>query len=163
MKQIFNEKIFENFDDKKNLYKNNKPFCHITIFNFLEKDFAKKIEKELNLQNFFLSDSDLYKFFRTQDFKNLKENNFYLKKLENFFLSEKFLDFIKTITNKKISKKKISLHSLKLINTNYLLPHNDKVEKRKLAFVLNFTKNWERGKGGELALFSSQKNNPKKS
>ena len=162
MTQLFNEKIFENLDEKKIKFQTNKPFCHIVFSNFFEKNFAEKLRKEVLKQNFFLTENDLYKFFRTCDFKNLNNENLNLKKLENIFFSKKFLEFLKKITDKSISKKKITLHALKLLNTNYLLPHNDKVEKRKLAFVLNLTKNWEEKKGGELVLFSCYKKSPKK-
>ena len=36
-------------------------------------------------------------------------------------------------------RNKIDMHSLKLENTNYLLCHDDRVEMRKLAFVINFS------------------------
>ena len=73
----------------------------------------------------------------------------------NLMVISGFLEF------EKLSKDKIDLHSLKLKDTNYLLCHDDDVGDRKIAFIINLSKEWDREMGGELQLFDSIDGEPK--
>ena len=64
------------------------------------------------------------------------------------------------MTNTNLSRTKYELHSLKLTNTDYLLCHDDKVQGRKIAFIINLSKDWTEKDGGQLELFNSKNNEP---
>jgi len=143
----------------KDEFKSSPFFSHLSLNDFLIKEKAQNLLKELKKEDYYLEENDLYKFFRTIDFKN--SNNEIIIEFRNFLLSNEFRKFIEEITNSKINDKKMDLHSLKLENTNYLLCHDDFIENRKFAFIFNFTKNFTKEDGGELEFFESENNMPK--
>lgn len=156
-----NSKYIENSYEYSKEFENNKPFAHLNLNNFFIEEKLEDIYEEIKNLDFYLEDHDLYQFLRTVDFKNLKNNekisNFY-----NFIFSKEFISFIEEITNTKLSTKKGDLHSLRLQNTHYLLCHDDQVENRYLAFVINLSKDFKKDNGGSLDLFESENSRPKK-
>ncbi len=141
----------------KEEFVSNLPFEHLSIENFLIEKKVKELKKAINKEDFYLEEHDLYTFMRTIDFENFNDKA--IKEFREFFLSSNFIEFIEKITNTKLDKNKIDLHSLKLSNTNYLLCHDDKVQDRKIAFILNLSENWTKKDGGELEFFEANKNN----
>ena len=113
------------------------------------------IEASLKLETYYEESSDLYEFLRTVDFKNTK--NKVIFEFRKFLLSVEFIVFLEKITSLKFIQNKIDMHSLKLENTHYLLCHDDRVESRKLAFVINFS-NFEEKDGGALEFFKMNPN-----
>ncbi len=142
----------------KDEIKNNKPFAHTSIPNFLVEKKANEIYDILVKQNYYLEDHDLYQFLRTVHFKNIKSKE--IKEILDSIFSEEFVSFIEKISGCKLSKKQRELHSLNFTNGHYLLCHDDKVQGRKIAFIVNLSKNWTKKDGGELELYYSKKGEP---
>ena len=142
----------------KNKFSCNKPFRNLSIPNFLDEKLARKIKNALKKEEYYIEENDLYKFQRIIDFKYL--NNKALKEFRNNLLSEEFISYIENLTNTKLKRNKIDLHSLKLLNTYYLLCHDDDVLGRKTAFILNLSENWGKKDGGNLELFECKNKNP---
>lgn len=139
----------------KSEFKLSKNFSHLSIDNLFLENKLREIELELTKERYYIEESDLYKFLRTIDFKN--NQNKKIIELRNFLKSTEFIEYIEKITELKLKKEQIDLHSLKLENTHYLLCHDDQVQNRKIAFVINFS-NFEEKDGGLLELFEIDKN-----
>ncbi len=142
----------------KNKFSCNKPFNNLSIPKFLDEKLARKIKNALKKEEYYIEENDLYKFQRTVDFKHLKNKT--LKELRNNLLSEEFISYIENLTNTKLKRNKIDLHSLKLLNTHYLLCHDDDILGRKIAFILNLSENRSTKDGGNLELFECKNNKP---
>ena len=159
---MFIMKFRVNLDGKKindlsKEFLKNYPFEHLSINNFLDEKNAKKILEEIKKEDFYTEEHDLYKFDRTVDLRN--SDNQYLLSFREYLLSEEFISIIEKITNVQVKRGKIELHSLKLFDTDYLLCHDDQVQDRKIAFILNLSSNWEDKYGGNLELFDSSSDN----
>lgn len=140
----------------KEKFNNSLPFEHISIENFLKENLANKLKEALKNEEYYVEDHDLYRFLRTEDFNKAKSN--ILRELKEFFLSEDCIKFFENITKTKISRNRMDLHSLKLLKTHYLLCHDDQVEKRKFAFIIQLSEDFTEKDGGELELFNYDKN-----
>lgn len=138
-------------------FQKSKPFPHISLDNFLIEEKANLLLKSLKEEKYYLEENDLYQFLRTKDFKNTK--NKIIIEFREFLLQKETIEFFEYLTKSKINKNNIDLHSLKLVNTNYLLCHDDRVLGRQFAFIFNFNKNWNKENGGEFEIFNSDSNN----
>ena len=155
-----NKEVIQNEINLKNNFKENKPFEHISINNFLIEEIAIKLKREILNEEFYLEDHDLYQFLRTVDIKNLKSD--FLKEFREFIFSKEFVEFISNIVSEKLSSKKGDLHALKLLNTHYLLCHDDQVQDRSVAFILQLSETFSKKEGGSLDLFdTNEKQEPK--
>jgi len=158
LKDWINLKYLENknIENLKLEFNSTIQFSHISINDFFLESKLIEIQNELKSENYYLEETDLYQFYRTIDFKN--STNKKILEFRNFLMSDDFINYIEQITNLKLIKNKIDLHSLKLQNTNYLLCHDDRVENRKIAFIINFS-NFKEEDGGILELIEIDKEN----
>lgn len=145
-KYLSNEEII-NLNKK---FKSSENFSYLSIDDFFIKEKLLEVEKSLKVEKYYLEDSDLYQFFRTVDFKNSKNKEIF--EFRYFLLSNDFKEFLEKITSLNFVSGKIDMHSLKLKNGNYLLCHDDQVESRKLAYVINFS-DFNEKDGGKLDFF----------
>ncbi len=144
----------------KTQFQTNKPFEHISILDLFNPNNLEELIKELNKLDYYLEDHDLYQFLRTVDFKHIQNEK--VKEFRDFIFSEDFVSIIEKIVGFDLVRNKGDLHSLKLGNTHYLLCHDDQVQDRSIAFILNLSVNWKEEYGGSLDLFSvDSKNEPK--
>lgn len=150
--------IFKKKVDYSKEFKTAKPFEHICIFPFLKEEKIKELQKALEKEEFYLEDNDLYQFLRTIDFKQL--NNPVIQEFRNFIFSKEFTSFMSTLTSESLSQHTGSLHSLLLTQGHYLLPHDDRVENRSIAFILYLCEKFNTKDGGSLDLFNSENNLP---
>ncbi len=131
-------------------------YPHLSLDNFLIEEKALKLYEALKNEDYYLEDHDLYQFLRTIDFKNTK--NKLINEFRNFLMEDETISFFEKLTNSKINKKIMDLHSLKLLDTHYLLCHDDLVLGRQFAFIFNLSKNWTKEFGGEFEVFASDEN-----
>lgn len=148
--ELLEEKKIKQINNK---FLRAKPFEYVSIDNFLNKDKAKLLQKTLEKEEYYLEDHDLYQFLRTEDFK--KTENQSIITFRNFLLSEEFISFLEKLTSSKIKRNHLDLHSLKLLDTNYLLCHDDMVEGRQFAFIFNLSEEFEKKDGGAFEIFDS--------
>ena len=136
-----------------------EPFPHAIINNFLKKEKAIAILKALKKEEFHIKESDLFTFFQTHDFKNTK--NKVIHHFRDFLTSGEFLKYLSNITQLHLEKDNFDMFGTIYQNTNYLLPHDDRLETRKVAYIyyLNTLKKHE---GGSLSLYQSKKGKPTK-
>ncbi|MEK6760346.1 MAG: 2OG-Fe(II) oxygenase family protein [Nanoarchaeota archaeon] len=138
-----------------NIKKFSKPFKTILIENFLDIKDAMKIFSELKKEKFELKESDLFKFKQTKDLQFSKN-----KILRNFysFLEKDFQKNAETFFGKKLSGK-IDFAGTLYEKTDYLLPHDDRLESRKIAYIY-YLSSLGKNDGGELVFYSSKNNIP---
>lgn len=130
------------------------PFPHLVIDNFFDQKDLKKIKREILKEKFEYKDSDLFSLHQTKDFESTE--NKILQKFRNFLMSKEFISKIESMTGIKLSLNKISIAGNLYKNSNYLLCHDDRLEGRKIAFIIYLNET----RGGELGLFSSKNEKP---
>jgi len=135
-----------------------KPFPHIQIPHFLHSDFTVDLLQSLQKEQFFPKESDLFKFHQTNDFARTEIQ--LISFLRKQLLSKNFLNNLEKITGTKL-RKKIDLHGTLYRDTDFLLCHDDKLQGRKIAFMLYLTSLKKRD-GGALELYSAKTGQPKK-
>ncbi len=147
-----NPVYLKNVSGLKKQFSSNKPFPHLVLGSF----FTKKISntaKQLLKEKFHEQNSDLFQFQQTDDCKNAKLPA--VKDFYKFFSSKEFIQFISQITNTKL--KFIDMSGFIYDDTDYLLPHDDRLSGRKIAYILNLTENFTRADGGALQFFKGRK------
>jgi len=135
----------------KRSFKSAKPFPHLVLPNFFNN--AKELKSALLREKFHYQNSDLFQFHQTNDCSKAK--NKVVQDFYKFFGSKDFLNFISEITGKKL--KSINMSGFIYGDTDYLLPHDDRLEGRKIAYVVNLSENFKNENGGALALFKGKK------
>ena len=131
----------------------NKSFPYLIINNFLDKRFAIKLLNELKNENFEFKNSDLFEFYQTKDLENT--NNTKLMAFYDMLNSKEFKNYLLKLTGVK-ALAKIDCSGFIYKNTNYLLPHDDRLETRKLAYVY-YLSEFKKKDGGSLDLFNKEK------
>lgn len=139
-------------------FKTALPFEHLALRDFFNKDKLKKLKSQLYKENFIYKECDLFNINQTNDLKS--SNNQIIIEFYNFFSSKDFTEYINKITGIEIYQK-IDMAGLLLNNTGYLLPHDDELERRKIAYVVNLSEKLKIKDGGSLELFDSKNKLPK--
>ena len=139
---------------KINFYK-SQPYNYLSLDNFLLEGRAEILLKTLKDEDYYIEDSDLYQFLRTVDFKDMKHP--ILREFREFLKSDETIQFFEKMLGSKISKKIVDSHSLKLLNTHYLLCHDDLVLGRQFAFIFNLSKDFNEKDGGQFEIFDTNK------
>jgi prolyl 3-hydroxylase /prolyl 3,4-dihydroxylase len=131
----------------------SEPFPHLELKHFFNEDKLIKVLKALSKEKFILKDSDLFTFFQTNDL-SLTRNNILIE-FRNFIKSKEFRSYLSKITKKQYSGN-VDMFGTLYRDTNYLLPHDDRLEKRKLAYFVYFS-NLSVKSGGSLNLCANNK------
>ncbi|OAG33056.1 hypothetical protein NEIG_00874 [Nematocida sp. ERTm5] len=104
------------------------PFYHRVIDNFLPKDIFDNVVKEARSSEFFKKHTDLFHFYQTNELKNDVRFQPFLK-----FLRLGMNTDLKNI-NKNVENEEMDLFSSVYRAGDFLLPHDDCVSGRVLAF-----------------------------
>lgn len=141
----------KNVGSLKKDFKSAKPFPHLVLPNFFKN--AKELKSALLKEKFHYQNSDLFQFYQTNDC--IKAKTGVVQDFNKFFGSKEFLSFISEITGKKLTS--IDMSGFIYGDTDYLLPHDDRLEGRKIAYVVNLSENFTEENGGALVLFKEKK------
>ena len=147
-----NPVYLKNIAGLKKQFASNRPFPHLVLGNFFSKKINKVADAVLK-EKFYEYNSDLFQFQQTDDCKNAKQPA--IKAFYKFFSSKEFIQFISQITNIKL--KSIDMSGFIYDDTDYLLPHDDRLAGRKIAYILNLTRNFSKSDGGALQFFKGNK------
>ena len=149
-KKYKNKKILEELQKQ---FHSNSPFPHLVLPDFLNTEKLTKILPALTKEEFIEKEGDLFKFMQTHDFatSSLPE----LQDIRTFLSSDAFLSYIETLTKTKLKKNSIDISASLYQNTDYLLPHDDQLENRKVAFHL-YLSDLEDHDGGKLILYKTK-------
>ncbi len=132
----------------------NKPFSYLVLEGFFKDNFISDVTSELLNEKFVFQESDLFSFKQTNDL--LLSKNDKIKEFYNLINSKEFKEYLFNITGIKAFGK-IDSSCFIYSNGDYLLPHDDRLEKRKIAYVLNLSKNFTKLDCGSLDFFSANK------
>ncbi|HLC72449.1 MAG TPA: 2OG-Fe(II) oxygenase family protein [Candidatus Nanoarchaeia archaeon] len=141
----------------KEQFAKNKPFPYYIFEDFLLPDKAMEIRKALMTLPFEEKDADLFFFAQTEDLLRTQES--LIRGFINFLQSEELQALIATITGKKLAPT-IDAFGAVYPPTGYLLPHDDQLEGRSIAYVYNLSQGFKKSNGGALELFSTKEHKP---
>jgi Rps23 Pro-64 3,4-dihydroxylase Tpa1-like proline 4-hydroxylase len=130
-----------------------KPFPHIRLSDFFESKDVKRVEQALRKERFVGAEADLFSFRQCNDVKRSKHK--VLQGLRAYLRSKEFLVWLSYVTGESLSNE-LDLSGFIYSDTDHLLPHDDKLEGRKIAFVINFS-TLKPSQGGQLDLFKGNK------
>jgi Rps23 Pro-64 3,4-dihydroxylase Tpa1-like proline 4-hydroxylase len=137
----------------------NKPFPHLVLKNFFNTKKITPVLFALENEEYIFKNTDLFQFKQTKtDIESSNDKE--LKDFYSFFSSKEFGEYISKITGLKITLGKIDMSGFVYGKTDYLLPHDDRLEGRKIAYVLNLSKKFRKSDGGKLQLFDTKNKKP---
>ncbi|MBI2147056.1 2OG-Fe(II) oxygenase [Candidatus Woesearchaeota archaeon] len=127
------------------------PFPHIVLHDFLLPGKAEQLRAALLGETWGLKDADLFRFHQTKDIRY--SGSPLIKEYHAFFSSQEFRSLISAITGVS-PLSSIDGSGQKYAGGDYLLPHDDRLEGRKIAYVMNLTKDFTEKDGGQLQFFA---------
>lgn len=133
-----------------------KPFPHLVLREFFTPARIRRVRQALLRQNFEFKESDLFRFHQTADISGLP--NKVLQGFYQFFNSQEFCSYVSEITRIPVSR--VSMSGFIYSSTDHLLPHDDRLEDRRIAYVVNLSEGFTRADGGALSFFSTKNNVP---
>ena len=128
----------------------DKPFRHWIISDFTQH--VDVLLEALKGEPFQRKECDLFQFFQGHDVSLTK--NEILKKFYADFSNPDFLKEITKITG--ISVSFIDMSPFIYGDTDYLLPHDDRLERRKIAYIV-YLNDLSEKEGGHLDFFQGSK------
>lgn len=138
-------------------FKQAKPFPHLALPNFLPLNQFTTLLLSLQNESYKKLSADLFEFLQTNDLKTSTCKS--IQKFQKTIQTPKFISFLESCINKKISKTKLDLFASIYKKTHYLLPHDDQLEGRAIAYIYYLT-DLKKQDGGALALFNSTNKQP---
>ena len=160
------EWISQTFQEEKPLKKlrdqflSAQPFEHLELYNFFNKTKIKELLNGLRNEEYEEKDADLFSLLQTQDLNHSQQPN--IKEFTELINSAEFLQIINEITGIILKKGKTDCSSHIFRQYDYLLCHDDLVDSRKIAFVLNLSNKFTKNDGGALQLFCNKDGSPVK-
>lgn len=136
----------------KNKFKKNDPYPYLELSGFFNENKAKGLLSALAKERFYEKNSDLFKFYQTNDIASSKNSE--LLDFRYFLASVDFIRYMEFLTGLNLKPGKIDLAGTLYKDTNFLLCHDDKLEKRKIAFLF-YLSNLEDKDGGSLNLMDA--------
>lgn len=141
----------------KEKFQKNAPFPHYIFEEFLLPEKAQELRAALMTCSFAEKDADLFFMAQTEDLNATTEPM--IASFVALLKSKELHEVITTITGCKLGKTVDAAGSVYPL-TGYLLPHDDQLEGRAVAYVLNLSQNFTKKDGGALELFAAPKNQP---
>lgn len=129
--------------------------------HFLDPKTCHDLQQELAQMNFSLRSSDLYEFHQTKDLKQLHPStNPLIAQLCNELYSEQFLKVMERITGRRLGTH-VDISGQRYQRGDFLLCHDDRLEKRRIALILYLIEKDSDLQGGRLfALRSDEEGRP---
>lgn len=147
----------ENVNELKQEYKNAQPFPHIQISEFLGQDAFEKLVHSLSNEQFEHKENDLFSLAQTQALQNSQDET--IQEFITFMNSKQLREWMKKLTDVQTTPGELDIFGAIYQDTDYLLPHDDQLEDRKIAWILYLT-TLTPEQGGALALYDEQEKMP---
>ena len=138
-------------------FQNNKPIQHLLIKKFLQPKQLIFLKNALEKQHFEQKESDLFSMQQTKDLKN--STTFVFSSFYTMLTSSYFQKWLQEISGIPKLKNEADMHALFIPKTGYLLPHDDYLDNRKIAYVLYLSPSFTTKEGGALEFFSVDRDN----
>lgn len=142
----------ENIVKLKTSFAASRPFPHLEIPHFVRQKGVIALLQALGKETFSAHNSDLFQFSQTADL--LHSDDPVIKDFVAFLSSADFISNMKKITGARLSGK-IDLFGSIYQDTDFLLPHDDQLQGRKIAFML-YLNDLEHKDGGAVAFFAAK-------
>lgn len=133
-------------------FKRAKPFPHIVLDDFFSSKI-NRVASALLKEKFYEKNCDLFQFQQSDDCKNAEQSE--VKDFYKFFSSKEFISFISKVTGKNL--KSIDMSCFIYDDADYLLPHDDRLSGRIIAYVVQLGDDFAVEDGGALQLFKDKK------
>ncbi len=139
--------------DKDDVLLVNEPFTCCSVKGFLSSsDAVESLITELEDVDFLQKDNDLYKFRQSPDLADSSSPT--LASLHRF-MCEDVRPWLSDLTGIELDKT-VDMFCARYDYTDYLLCHDDRLEGRRIAYILYLVpESWNAEDGGALDLFSS--------
>ncbi len=129
----------------------NKPFPYLVLPHFFQEKIIRDVASALPKEPFTKQTSDLFQFSQTNDLRLTKNTT--LKTFYQFLNSKPFKIYLETLTG-IAAFKRIDGAGFMYTSTDYLLPHDDHLEGRALAYTFYLSKGFTANDGGTLDFFT---------
>ncbi len=152
--QYLNRKKQNDLNEK---FHRSPPFPHLVLPNFFHPEKAEALLTALSNESFERKKADLFQLSQTPDFQISSQP--LLREFRVFLASPEFIQFMSSITGKKLNVGTIDISGSLYEDGDFLLCHDDRVEGRKIAFFL-YLSDLDKRDGGVLSLFESTRGMP---
>lgn len=133
-------------------YKKAKPYPHLVLPHFFAVRKILQLRATLLHESFQRLDKDLFSFNTTKELRNTPA----IQEFYKFFSSPTFAALLEHITGESLGPV-ADMHGHLFTQGDYLLYHDDLVEGRKLAYVINLSQAFTSKDGGRLCLYDVKK------
>ena len=132
----------------------SSPFPHVVVEDFLEEDTLDLVIDALAGLEYSFSESDLFSYWASVKLTDIEHTALNVLRED---LGDKYWrkEVSKAFNVAKLSKIDMAAYVYGL--GDFLLPHDDQVEDRVIAYSLHLTPDLEEEDGGSLDLFDSDK------
>lgn len=129
--------------------------------SFLDEEICEKLRLELAGMEFQLRSSDLYEFHQTTDLKHTDpQKTPLIAQLCNELYSPQFLGAMERITGRRLGSH-VDISGQRYQQGDFLLCHDDRLERRRIALILYLVEREAQLEGGRLfALRSDEEGRP---
>ncbi|KAJ0398157.1 hypothetical protein ATCC90586_004276 [Pythium insidiosum] len=128
------------------------PFAACQLRDVFDKEFIANVKKELLSLDFVERSNDLYWFYQSDDLKKIQTP--FLSQFRETVYSAEMREIIEKISGLELNDT-VDLAGQRYPPHGYLLCHDDKLEGRRIAFIVYLVEeDWTEADGGELSLFS---------
>jgi prolyl 3-hydroxylase /prolyl 3,4-dihydroxylase len=156
---ILSRFLRENFSlDMAKRFRTARPFSHICLERFLIPRRFAMVRRSLVRQHFYEKRSDLFQFSQTVDLSEV--DDLVLRAFYEFLASPEFAMWVSRICGVRLRSGALDVFGAKYQKTDYLLCHDDRLARRKVAYIFYFGDSFGVRDGGELELFSSRAGQP---
>ena len=136
------------------------PFQHVVLENFLDGSNHKRLMLELKKESFAKKDSDLFTFKQTGNL--FYSRNPVVAAAVTMFSSGQFAQLISSISGIRLKPGAVDVSGSLYEKTDYLLCHDDRLEGRKIAFILYLSESFTAADGGALVFLTAKGRHPDK-
>lgn len=140
-------------------YRNATPFAHIQIQDILQEEKLEALEEALSQHEFMHKESDLFSLAQTPALQELKDP--IIQSWIAFLNSPEFRNWIEQLTSVTTTPGLLDAFGAIYMDTDYLLPHDDQLDDRKIAYIFYLT-TLDKQEGGALVLYTDKDGHPDK-
>ena len=133
----------------ENVKKFHQPFTHYILEDVFDSKFSKKLKSALENEKYEEQNSDLFTFLQCDIEKSQDKT---IKEFREYLHSE-FIAKISELLNIKLNR--IDISAFKYRETHHLLPHDDRLAGRRIAYIFHFSTLSEQ-EGGAFGLFETK-------
>lgn len=140
-------------------YLDATPYPHMQLEDFLQEEKYEALVDALSDLEFAHKENDLFSLAQTPDLKSVDDKT--IQSFIDFMNSQQLRDWFADVTGEQTTPGKLDCFGAIYEDSDYLLCHDDRLEDRKIAFILYLTTLTEE-QGGALALFTDSDGLPNK-